>query len=168
MSTWLFLYRHGVVEIQTSTKTCPFDVAAGKGTRNVCSLQHGEVMIARVFGTVELAEETFPYEKEEVVSLSDDDEVGVRRNGSRDACGTAVEMGSANTVSEMGNVVDLWAAATDGLWVEETDGGDFCSFGQLHREVALCSLASIPSLFQEEVEEAWPPSSAVLHHPSPS
>jgi len=88
-------------------------VAAETGTRNVCSLQHGKVMIARVFGTVELAEET--YGKEEAVSLNDGDWVEVRRNGSRDAYGTAVEMGNASTVSGMENVVVLWAAVTGGL-----------------------------------------------------
>jgi hypothetical protein len=131
-----------VAGIQTSTQTCPSYAAAVTERRNAYSSQHGEARIVHVFGTGVLAEETFPYETEEAVSMSDDVGVEVRGNGSRSACATEVAMGSV-----MGNVDDLWTEANDGLWaranidlwVEANDDEDFCSFGRLHYEVGLCS-----------------------------
>lgn len=62
-----------------------------------------------------LAEETFPDGKVEAGSESDDDEVAVKGNGSRSACGTEVEeTGSESMGTVIGNVGSLWVGASDG------------------------------------------------------
>jgi len=85
-----------------------------------------------------LAEETFPDGKVGAGSVSDDDVVAAKENGSRSACGTGVEETESESMATViGNVGYLWLGANDGLWVEAsggpwvkaTDGVGFRSFG---------------------------------------
>jgi len=72
--------------------------------------------------------------------VSDDDVVGVKENGSRDAYGIEVqEMGNENMETAMGNVEYPWLEVNDGPWVGATDGVDFCSFDLLPRDMAAYS-----------------------------